>query len=117
MGTDLYFNNNDWCVLQSSGLVIIFANIVYIHIYIYMGVSQNYGYLFGGPCNKDYSIWGPILGSPYFGKLPYMHLYTHILGLDFLLLHEPGPIYSSVSLCMHFGGARHMINVSRSPGY
>ena len=28
-----------------------------------MGVSHNYGYLFGGSHNKDYSIWG-------FGKLP-----------------------------------------------
>ena len=27
--------------------------------------------LFGGPHNKDYSILGSILGSPYFGKLPY----------------------------------------------
>ena len=36
-----------------------------------MGVSQNYGYHFGGPHNKDYSILGSILGSPYFGKLPY----------------------------------------------
>ena len=35
-----------------------------------MGISQNYGYLFGGPHNKDYSILGSILGSPYFGKLP-----------------------------------------------
>ena len=31
------------------------------------GVSQN----FGGPHSKDYSILGSILGSPYFGKLPY----------------------------------------------
>ena len=30
------------------------------------------GYHFGGPHNKDYSILGPILGSPYFGKLPYL---------------------------------------------
>ena len=29
------------------------------------------GTLFGGPYNKDYSILGSILGSPYFGKLPY----------------------------------------------
>ena len=36
-----------------------------------MGVSQNYGYHFGGPYNKDYSILGSILGSPYCGKLPY----------------------------------------------
>ena len=35
--------------------------------YIDMGVSQN----FGGPHNKDYSILGSILGSPYFGNLPY----------------------------------------------
>ena len=27
--------------------------------------------LFGGPQNKDYSILGSILGSPYLGKLPY----------------------------------------------
>ena len=35
-----------------------------------MGVSQNYGYHFGGPNNKDYSILGSILGSPYSGKVP-----------------------------------------------
>ena len=29
------------------------------------------GTLFGGPHNKDYSILGSILGSLYFGKLPY----------------------------------------------
>ena len=34
-----------------------------------MGVSQNWGYLFGGPCNnKDWSILGSILGSPNFGE-------------------------------------------------
>ena len=27
--------------------------------------------LLGGPYNKDYSILGSILGSPYLGKLPY----------------------------------------------
>ena len=36
-----------------------------------VGVSQNWGYLFGGPNNKDSSILGSILGSPYVGKLPY----------------------------------------------
>ena len=36
-----------------------------------MGVSQNWGYHFRGPNNKDYNILGSILGSPYFGKLPY----------------------------------------------
>ena len=38
-----------------------------------MGVSQNYGYLLGGPNNKDYrilgSIWGPlILGNYHIGS-------------------------------------------------
>ena len=36
-----------------------------------MGVSQNYGYHLRGPHNKDYSILGSILGSPFFGKLPH----------------------------------------------
>ena len=34
-------------------------------------VSQNYGYLFRGPHNKDYSTLGSILGSPYWGNLPF----------------------------------------------
>ena len=37
----------------------------------HMGVSQNWGYHFGGPNNKGYNIFGSILGSPYFGKLPH----------------------------------------------
>ena len=37
-----------------------------------MGVSQNRGYLLGGPYNKVYSIWGSILGYPNFGKQPYI---------------------------------------------
>ena len=37
----------------------------------HMGVSQNQGYLFGGPHNKDSNILGFILGSPHFGKLPH----------------------------------------------
>ena len=37
---------------------------------IQMGVSQNQGYLFGGPYNKDCIFGGSILGSPYSGKLP-----------------------------------------------
>ena len=36
-----------------------------------MGVSPIWGYHFEGPNNKDFSILGSILGSPYFGKLPY----------------------------------------------
>ena len=39
----------------------------------YMGVSQNWSTLFGGPNNKDYSILGSILGSPNCGKLPYIY--------------------------------------------
>ena len=35
------------------------------------GFPKIRGTLFGGPHNKDYSILGSILGSPYFGKLPY----------------------------------------------
>ena len=35
-----------------------------------MGVPPNWGYLFWGPHNKDYSVLGSILGSPYFRKLP-----------------------------------------------
>ena len=49
----------------------------------YMGVSQNCGYLFGGPHNKDYSILGSIVGCPYFGKLPYRGLYRRTTLGDF----------------------------------
>ena len=33
-----------------------------------IGVSQNQGYHFGCPNNKDYSIFGSVLGSHYFGN-------------------------------------------------
>ena len=36
-----------------------------------MGISQNEGYPFRGPNNKDYKFLRHILGSPHFGKLPY----------------------------------------------
>ena len=39
-------------------------------IYVYLGVSQNQRYRFGGPHNKDQSILGSISGSPNFGILP-----------------------------------------------
>ena len=41
-------------------------------VYLY-GVTEDYGYLLGdgGTYSKVYSIWESILGSPYFGKLPY----------------------------------------------
>ena len=40
-------------------------------------VAQHTGFpkircTFWGPHKKDYSILGSILGSPYFGKLPYL---------------------------------------------
>ena len=34
----------------------------------YVGASQNYGYHFGDPYNKDYSIMGYI-GAPYFVRI------------------------------------------------
>ena len=36
-----------------------------------LGFPKIRGTFFGGPINKDYSILGSILGSHYFGKLPY----------------------------------------------
>ena len=34
--------------------------------------GASYGaFFFRGPNNEDHSILGPLLGSPYFGKLPY----------------------------------------------
>ena len=37
------------------------------------------GYFFWSPYTKDYSIWGSILGSPYFAKLPYNPYITYSL--------------------------------------
>ena len=34
----------------------------------YLGVSQNQGYLFRGPYDKDYGILESILGSPIWGN-------------------------------------------------
>ena len=42
------------------------------------GVFPKLGVPFGGPHNKDYGILGSILGSPYFGKLPYICIYIYI---------------------------------------
>ena len=36
-----------------------------------MGASQHFGYSSRDPHNKDYSISGSILRSPYYGKLPH----------------------------------------------
>ena len=40
------------------------------------GFPKNEGYHFGGPKNKDYSILGSLLGSPYSGKLPHEYFAT-----------------------------------------
>ena len=42
-----------------------------IHVADIWGFPKTKGYHFEGPKNKDYSILGSILGSPYLGKLPY----------------------------------------------
>ena len=41
---------------------------IYIYIYVYTGVSQNQGYPFGGPYNKDYNILRSTLGPPILGN-------------------------------------------------
>ena len=73
----------------------------------YVGVSQNDGYLFGGPHNKDYSILGTILGSPYFGKLPciyiWRHTYTVCIELDIYMY-----IYIYVYMYLYLYTCRHM---------
>ena len=48
------------------------------YLIVIWGFPKIRGTLFGGPHNKDYSILGSILGSPYFGKLPY-ELYSKLL--------------------------------------
>ena len=50
-----------------------------------VGVSQNEGYLLGGPHNKDYSILGSILGSPYLGKLPCVQLALYVFACPYQL--------------------------------
>ena len=39
--------------------------------YSYLGVSQNSGTVLGVPILRIFTIFGSILGSPYFGKLPF----------------------------------------------
>ena len=38
--------------------------------HVWGGVPKIKG-TFGGPDNQDHTVWGSILGYPYFGKLPY----------------------------------------------
>ena len=44
-----------------------------------MGASPNSASLFGVPHNKEYSISGSILGSPYLGKPSYHSVVCHAL--------------------------------------
>ena len=39
-----------------------------MYIYIYIWVSQNEGYLFGCPYDKDHEIVGSMLGTPIYGN-------------------------------------------------
>ena len=48
-----------------------------------MGASQNYGYLFGDPQKKGFQDFGVYIGSPYFGKLPYLRICHANAGLHF----------------------------------
>ena len=47
-----------------------------------MGVSENRGTLFGGPYNKDPTMWGTILGSPIFGNPHIMKIIQLLLSGD-----------------------------------
>ena len=35
-----------------------------VNYYLGFRVSQSQGYILGGPQNKDYNIWGSVLGLP-----------------------------------------------------
>ena len=48
-----------------------------------------------GPYNKDYNIWGSILGFPYFGKLP-----NRFSGVCYNILYE---LKGSGNLCTKGG--------------
>ena len=48
------------------------------------GFPKIRGTLLGVPYNKDYSILGSILGSPYLGKLPCR--WAHIVGVGFRVI-------------------------------
>ena len=44
------------------------------------GFPKKWVYLFGGPHSTGYNILGSILGSPYFGNLPYNPYIITIVG-------------------------------------
>ena len=43
------------------------------------GFPKNKGTILGGPLDKDYSILGSMLGSPYLGKLPFGPFISRLL--------------------------------------
>ena len=69
----------------------------YVYIYIYMTVSQNLGYHFGILIKRIivYWVYIGVLGSPYFGKLQYIHMYiyTHMYIYIYLYLYICTYIY------------------------
>ena len=60
-------------------------------------------YHFGGPYNKDYTIFGSILGVPYVGKLPLVFiggLFGDSLSVSGSLpLKDPGRTAQTTSVC------------------
>ena len=46
------------------------------------GFPKIRGTILGGPYNEDSSILGSILGSPYFGKLPYTYRAMQIVSIN-----------------------------------
>ena len=74
---------------------------------IIWGFPKNYGYLFGGPIKKDYSILGSILGSPHFGKLPLVQSEENIRHVLFC--------YRAQVKCR--SGSRYISTYRDIPGY
>ena len=57
-----------WEVVKRPNLIRLQSESMNIHL----GVSQHWGYHFGGPNKKDCSIWGVYIGVPLLGKLPFL---------------------------------------------
>ena len=63
-----------WCTSKAPEVrapCFLFQNLADAHLDL--GLSRNLWYHFGGPYTKDYSILGSILGSAYFGNLPFLN--------------------------------------------
>ena len=80
-------------------------------VYTIWGFPKIRGYLFGGPNNKDYSILGSILGSPYFGKLLYSYMDPLVLlTLDLLRL-EALPVWKLFGFRAVFWYSNHTLRL------